>query len=574
MLDQIPGMVGYWDRDMLNLLANESHVDYFGRTPDQIRGLHLRDLLGESHFLANLTHVRGALAGNVQHFEWTIQDVLGRTRFLHGAYIPDRRDGAVRGFTAVLTDVTDRVEVERRLEAGYDQYRALARSMPSGFVLVFDHELRYAVADGVELATFGYTREGLEGRTLHEALAPELAEQLEPRYLAALQGITTSSDRVVGHRTFKVTTAPVRSEEGGQIDWGMVTAVDTTEERRMERTWAALHSVATEVARHTGLEGIARSVASEVVGIFGVHTAAVVRYVGSGGAEVLAMAPAQLSTLASRLEFEPEHASAVAQVFLTGQPALIRYPENGGPIALGLQAAGIRSGAAAPIRNQGELWGAVAIATSADEGIDEHMVDQLVGFAELVELAVGNTEAWEALARDATTDELTGLPNRRVFQRYLHAEVERAHRYSRPLSLALMDLDHFKAVNDHYGHPVGDRVLAELGRRLRSVCREGEAVARLGGEEFGWLMPETDGGAAVEAAERLRRELSAPFDEVGRLTISVGVCSTAEAADDQDLVAAADEALYAAKRGGRDRVVVATGPAGRRPADAGAPTEA
>ena len=131
-------------------------------------------------------------------------------------------------------------------------------------------------------------------------------------------------------------------------------------------------------------------------------------------------------------------------------------------------------------------------------------------FASRVGLAISNADAWDRLERQASTDPLTGIANRRAFHERLTDEVARADRYGRHLSLALMDLDHFKAVNDAHGHAGGDRVLVLFSQLLSAHSREGGLVARIGGEEFAWLMPETDEDGAHTAADRVRKAIETP----------------------------------------------------------------
>jgi len=158
----------------------------------------------------------------------------------------------------------------------------------------------------------------------------------------------------------------------------------------------------------------------------------------------------------------------------------------------------------------------------------------------------------------ATTDELTGLCNRRHFLAILEQECRRASRTGADLALAMLDLDHFKRVNDTYGHTFGDRVLAEAASIMRQVARTTDTVARYGGEEFMILMPETSADEARHAAERIRtriayRSVSEGTQEVG-ITASVGISARKDGGpgDPDDLIRRADEALYAAKQAGRN----------------------
>ena len=157
----------------------------------------------------------------------------------------------------------------------------------------------------------------------------------------------------------------------------------------------------------------------------------------------------------------------------------------------------------------------------------------------------------------ATTDGLTGITNRREFTAILGREVVRAKRYGTPLALAMYDLDHFKAVNDTFGHDVGDDVLRTVTGLVQKNLRAADIVARWGGEEFMVLMPHSDAQAAGNAAEKLRRAIAEHnFDKVGRLTVSFGV-TLFELADDLDsLLKRVDNALYLAKKQGRNRVEI------------------
>jgi two-component system chemotaxis response regulator CheY len=156
----------------------------------------------------------------------------------------------------------------------------------------------------------------------------------------------------------------------------------------------------------------------------------------------------------------------------------------------------------------------------------------------------------------ATTDELTGVNNRRRFGEDLHLHAALAARHGLPLSLIMLDVDHFKHFNDSFGHPAGDEVLRTIATILRSEVREHDLVARYGGEEFVLLLPSTGSEAATEVAERLRKAISKGTWNMVPLTASFGVATTdpTHSISVEELIAQADEALYHSKNAGRNRV--------------------
>ncbi len=180
--------------------------------------------------------------------------------------------------------------------------------------------------------------------------------------------------------------------------------------------------------------------------------------------------------------------------------------------------------------------------------------------------AIRDRDICEQRAHDfealAATDALTGLNNRRSFEERARAELLRSQRYMRPLTLLMIDIDHFKAINNSFGHQAGDNILSAFSNALNMTKRESDIVGRVGGEEFAVLLPETTGESAKSFAERLCtfvKECSPTFDGVRPLlTVSVGVATaSAGTSGIEALMKLADQALYEAKRLGRDRVVVA-----------------
>jgi len=224
-----------------------------------------------------------------------------------------------------------------------------------------------------------------------------------------------------------------------------------------------------------------------------------------------------------------------------------------------------RSGslASVPISYQDRLLGVLTGTRERDALGDVH-VKLLCAIADNAALAIRNAQLFERMRELSTHDELTGLANRRLLRTHLDREIDRARRFQKSFSLLLIDIDHFKYLNDRHGHPAGDAALREVSSLLTSHVRKVDMVARVGGEEFMVLLPRTDTKDAGLVAEKLRSALQrhgfvgGADQPSGALTVSIGVTEL-DATDDEhgdSLVARADQALYAAKHAGRNRVFV------------------
>ncbi|HET7586199.1 MAG TPA: sensor domain-containing diguanylate cyclase [Gemmatimonadaceae bacterium] len=208
---------------------------------------------------------------------------------------------------------------------------------------------------------------------------------------------------------------------------------------------------------------------------------------------------------------------------------------------------------------QGSCKGAIAVEGEAPMQVTAVEVDLLRMLASHVLSALENTRQFERAAELAVIDPLTGLLNRRGFEAKLSELLESTDRYGLPTSLIMIDVDHFKTVNDSYGHDAGDAVLQGLGKVIRQTVRTLDVVARYGGEELAVLLPGTGLREAEEAAERLRLAIGGRLVPAGRnrlrVTVSLGVaCYPRSVTERAGLVPQADRALYEAKRGGRNCV--------------------
>jgi two-component system, cell cycle response regulator len=206
--------------------------------------------------------------------------------------------------------------------------------------------------------------------------------------------------------------------------------------------------------------------------------------------------------------------------------------------------------------------GTLALAAKRPEAFSAQARQTLSAMANQLAVALANAESVRRLSELATTDGLTGCLNKRSFLDELEKRLKVAERFGKKLSLIVTDIDHFKSVNDTYGHAVGDHVIRGLGEILRNLKRETDVVGRFGGEEFCILCEETDARGAVQLAERVREQLrERKFEsELGKLhvTCSLGVAQFPDdATNDKQLFELADKALYLAKQTGRNRVCTA-----------------
>ncbi|MCU0308099.1 MAG: diguanylate cyclase [Thermoleophilia bacterium] len=311
---------------------------------------------------------------------------------------------------------------------------------------------------------------------------------------------------------------------------------------------AALRRIATAAARHSDPAAVVATAAAEWLALRPLAGLALVR-MGDGG-RGLALVPGWVGPRAAELGRTRRATGAdVAMARALAEGRTVRVDDAAhGRFPMGL---------AVPLWVRGRLWGALCAAAERGRGFADADTAMLEGCADLVAMALAQEEVRTELSAAARTDHLTGLPNRRAFTERLGGEVRLAARHGHPLALAVLDLDLFKLVNDTHGHTAGDEVLVEVAARLAAAGRAGELVARIGGEEFGWILPRCDADGALAAVERARAGVAArPVPPAGRVTLSAGIAVLGPGSG-EDLFWRADGALYQAKAAGRDRAVVA-----------------
>jgi diguanylate cyclase (GGDEF)-like protein len=216
-----------------------------------------------------------------------------------------------------------------------------------------------------------------------------------------------------------------------------------------------------------------------------------------------------------------------------------------------------------PLSAQGEMLGVLTLDSNGD--LPEAERQLALAATDHLALAIANLRLQQDLRTQSIRDPLTGLFNRRYLEASIERELARAARRNQRLALMMLDLDHFKRINDTFGHDAGDQILARFGQLLGAACRGEDIACRFGGEEFTAILVDCEPEMAQRRAEELRQataalEIVLRGQRLGPITVSIGIATfPAHGATPQTLITAADQALYAAKRDGRDRVMLAPG---------------
>lgn len=237
-------------------------------------------------------------------------------------------------------------------------------------------------------------------------------------------------------------------------------------------------------------------------------------------------------------------------------------PGSAFPLTAADRGEGIHSIVCLPLAIEQQRLGVIYFFRGEGQDFSFEDIELIRTFAYLAARAIQNARLHERTVDLAETDALTGLYNRRKLEQRLREEIQRAQRSTRPLALLLLDIDYFKRINDRHGHATGDSVLKAVAEIFRREVRDVDLVARTGGEEFMFLLPETGGERAQRVAERIRQALAdkpvtTADGEPLKITASIGIaCYPVNANSTEALIANADRALYAAKQGGRNRVTV------------------
>jgi diguanylate cyclase (GGDEF)-like protein len=339
------------------------------------------------------------------------------------------------------------------------------------------------------------------------------------------------------------------------ISTSTLSAINERELRRRRGDLEALTSLAEQIERTDDSSSVARTLLDAAVTTYGFPRGV-----------VLASAEGYLPVLASygldedlaRRPGRPGASLVVSQAHESKATVLVRGLDAEADPWLARLLPGAANLVVVPLSAEGRSLGALVVEHGGGR-IQRRVVTGLERSASYAALALRNAWLLEQVQRLAATDGLTKIANRRTFEATLEREVARATRSAEHVSLVMVDIDHFKKLNDTHGHQAGDEVLRNVAAALSCECRDFDTPARYGGEEFAVILPGCGPDEAVALAERLRRAVSAAPSIVA-ITASAGVATYPSHAGDADtLVRAADEALYRSKHGGRNRTSISEG---------------
>ncbi|WP_161542458.1 diguanylate cyclase [Levilinea saccharolytica] len=501
---------------------------------------------------------------------------LSPGRFVEARTIPLKNRSAFVGHLILLRDISKRKQAELALQDSELKFRTLVQ-VSSDAIFIIDNETGQ-ILDVNEAGPpmYGYTREELlslkntdvsaqpqETRTATHST--EIGQVLVPvRYHRRKDG-TVFPVEIIG-KAFEwkgrmVHAAAIRDiSERVRVDKQLEGLLKA--ERIRVKQLDALRMIWVELATEFDLKSLLSKILENARSLLSADTGELVLYEPEADhLRVVSSCGLEKDTSGDIVEMGEGLMGLAAK---TKQPLLVKGYQGWENRSPRYATIALEEAVGAPMLSGGVLLGAVALGSYRPSTFDAASMDLLNLYVQQASLAIHNARLFEQLNDLAVTDTLTGLFNRRHFFYQAESLVIRAQRYGSPLSAVMIDLDHFKDINDTFGHSAGDHVLREVARALSSALRKSDLIGRYGGEEFCVLLPEIDLEEGRTAAERLRQEvfnLQIPtLKGTAAVTASLGVAALNLHGETLDqLLQRADAALYRAKRAGRNAVSVEVG---------------
>ncbi|MEE8373309.1 MAG: PAS domain S-box protein [Dehalococcoidia bacterium] len=480
-------------------------------------------------------------------------------------------DGKVTGWIGTFTDISERKKAEEALRESEALSRGMIETAATGIYLLQDGCFKYVNRLLEEIS--GYASDELVGTRSSDCVHPDDRELARAKAIDALKGRSSLpyEYRIV-RKDFDIVWV---SERATSIDFGgnrsiLGTLMDITENKMAEaesqeytRHVETLFSISTTVSQTLNLTDLLDSVLGKVLEAVEVEV---------GGIFLIDAEVDELVLKAYR-GFSAHFVQRVGRMKV-GRGFAGRAARSGRPVMVGsmsadsrfdpmiLKSEGFQSLCAVSIMARGKILGVICVGSHGCREFLDRDVRLLNSIANQTGVAIENAQLYEQTVEIAFTDGLTGLYNRRYFEDQIERELARARRNETPLSVLMLDLDGLKTINDGFGHHAGDALLKELGRIIQANTRASDIAARLGGDEFIILAPDTGSSDACTIGERIKSQVEQCRPNIDGLemamSVSVGVASyPTHASEVTELLQSADEAVYSAKRGGKNQLCLA-----------------
>ena len=575
LYEDTPDAVVLYDRDGCVVSANEAAELLVGLSAEEIVGMPYRNHIGRRDDERVAIAFQSALAGGTDHFDLTIRHKDGSRLPLEVNIFPARFAEKIVGVFAQARDVMALRSAEESLSVNQQKFRSLFEYHPDGIMELKPDGAISRVNVALESET-GFYGEQIVGKPWIELVAPEGRADADDALRATMRDEAVEIDSLLldrlGNR-IDVQLKLVPLHVGDEIRGAYAIFKNVAAQKNAER------AIETQSERIRRLYLVAASRAESIddqidatlklgLELFGFDQGYVTLFHGKhltirnavGGGTVTRGAIYAIETTFSR--------------HLRGEDDMLVIPDLDAPEWVSDPAhasAPWRSYVGLRLQAGDVMYGVLVFASRMPhpEGVSRRERDLLALMGLFVTAALERAEHAERIEQLAFTDSLTGLPNRVLFNDRIATALATAKRYERGFAVMYVDLDNFKAINDTYGHAVGDVALVEASKRLRAALRESDTVARFGGDEFVILQPIVDGPAdAADLARKLNLALQPPVTIEGvahSVRASIGIALYPfDATTIDDLMKRADNALYSAKREGRNRWCFADAQSARR----------
>lgn len=479
-------------------------------------------------------------------------------------------DGSTIGLTCFVLNITERRRMEQALAERERELRTLVENLPDN-ITRYTTDARHAYVSPSVERVFGEPKENFLGRTPTECSPDANNMEVERRIRAvAATGVSDEMEYTLpisaSETRYHLLRFVAERDESNRITGVLGIGTDITERRRGERRIQAHDKMLGMVARGDKLTDILETIVRYMESEDKTSLCSIL-LADADGTHLLTTAapslPAFYNEAVNGIEIGVGAGSCGTAAALGKRVVVedIQTHEYWRGIRELAQSAGLRACWSEPIlSSRGKVLGTFAVYHAIPQDPQSQDIERIVFAANLSAIAIENHQVRNELERQAHSDYLTGLDNRRHFLEQAENELIRTLRYDRDLSILMIDIDHFKQVNDTYGHKVGDIVLQKFADVCRATLRNIDVIGRIGGEEFAVLLPEAGREQAMDAAERLRAALACAQVTLDsglplHFTASLGVITLEEKDTNIDmLLNQADQALYRAKDQGRNRV--------------------